>query len=238
MSNLLEVRNIVVRYEKAEVLKGVSLEMEGRSIVTIIGANGAGKTTTLRAISGIVGVISGEIEFAGERITNLIPSAVVGLGIAHVLEGRRLFPFMSVKENLLMGAYLRRDNKLIRQDMEIVFHHFPRLKERLRQKAGSLSGGEQQMLAVGRALMTAPKLILMDEPSLGLSPILVEEIGSIINELNSTGDVGILLVEQNARMALSLAGYAYVLETGRIALAGDAKSLANDEHVKKAYLGG
>ena len=238
MSNLLEVKNIVVRYEKAEVLKGVSLELEEQSIVTIIGANGAGKTTTLRAISGIAKVISGEIQFAGEEISNLAPSAIVGLGIAHVLEGRRLFPFMSVKDNLLMGAYLRRNNKLIKRDMEIVFQHFPRLKERLRQKAGSLSGGEQQMLAVGRALMTAPKLILMDEPSLGLSPILVEEIGNIIRRLNSTGGVGILLVEQNAQMALSLAGHAYVLETGRIALAGDARALAHDEHVKKSYLGG
>jgi branched-chain amino acid transport system ATP-binding protein len=235
---LLNVKKIVVRYEKAEVLKGISLEMREGSIVTIIGANGAGKTTTLRAISGIVKILSGEIEFLSQKIDFLAASQIVGIGIAHVLEGRRVFPFMSVRDNLLMGAYLIRDKRMIKRDMDEVLEHFPRLKERLKQRAGSLSGGEQQMLAVGRALMTHPKLVLMDEPSLGLSPILVEEIGKIIKELNEIRRVGILLVEQNARMALSLAEYAYVLETGRVTVSGEGASLARDDHVKKAYLGG
>jgi branched-chain amino acid transport system ATP-binding protein len=238
MDILLELRDVVVCYERAQVLKGISLELEEHSIVTTIGANGAGKTTTLRAISGIVGLTSGEIYFAGKKISRLTPFEIVGLGIAHVLEGRRVFPYMSVKDNLLMGAYLRRRDKLVRRDLETVFSYFPRLEERLGQKAGSLSGGEQQMLAVGRALMTAPRLILMDEPSLGLSPILVEGIAKIVTEINKTSGVGILLVEQNARMALSLANYAYVLKNGTVAISGEPKDLEDNEYVKKAYLGG
>jgi branched-chain amino acid transport system ATP-binding protein len=237
-TKLLHTRKLTVRYEKAEAVRDASINVESKAIVTIIGANGAGKTTILRAVSGFVPVAAGAVEFDGRPIHTLTPPEIVGLGIAHVLEGRRLFPYMSVKDNLLMGAYTANDRKIIKERLDVVFNHFPRLRERSKQKAGSLSGGEQQMLAVGRALMAGPKLILMDEPSLGLSPILVNEIANIITELNQNEGVSVLLVEQNARMALSLATYVYVLETGKIVLEGEPKTLADDAHVKKAFLGG
>jgi branched-chain amino acid transport system ATP-binding protein len=234
---LLEVKNLRVHYGKAEALKGISLGVDEGKIVTLIGANGAGKTTTLRTISGIKLPTSGEIWFEGKQIDGMPLHEIVRLGIAHIPEGRRVFATMTVLENLQLGAYLRRDKHEIARDLENIFEHFPALKGRLGQPAGSLSGGEQQMLATARALMTSPKLLLMDEPSLGLSPILVEEVANIITDINR-GGVSIILVEQNARMALRLAEKAYVLEVGRVALEGNAKELANDEHMKKAYLGG
>jgi branched-chain amino acid transport system ATP-binding protein len=234
---LLEVRNLRVHYGKAEALKGISLGVEEGTIITLIGANGAGKTTTLRTISGLKAPTSGEIWFQGKRIDGMPPNVIVTLGIAHVPEGRRIFAPMTVLENLEMGAYVRKDRHEVARNLERIFEHFPVLKQRRGQQAGSLSGGEQQMLAVARALMASPKLLLMDEPSLGLSPVLVEEVGNIITDINR-GGVSIILVEQNARMALMLAHRGYVLEVGSIALEGDAKELANDEHVKKAYLGG
>jgi len=234
---LLEVKNLRVHYGKAEALKGISIGVEEGAIVTLIGANGAGKTTTLRTISGIKVPTSGEIWFEGKRIDGVPSHDIVRLGIGHIPEGRRLFATMTVLENLEVGSYRRKDRRGIARDLEKIYEHFPVLKERRGQAAGSLSGGEQQMLATARALMTSPKLLLMDEPSLGLSPILVEEVGNIITDINRDG-VSIILVEQNARMALRLADKAYVLEVGSIALEGDAKKLASDEHVKKAYLGG
>jgi len=234
---LLEVKNLRVHYGKAEALKGISLGVDEGKIVTLIGANGAGKTTTLRTISGVKVPTSGEIWYQGKRIDGMPLHEIVRLGIAHIPEGRRVFATMTVLDNLQLGAYLRKDKREIARDLEKIFEHFPVLKERLGQPAGSLSGGEQQMLATARALMTSPKLLLMDEPSLGLSPILVEEVGNIVTDINR-GGVSVILVEQNARMALRLADKAYVLEVGSIALEGNAKELANDEHVKKAYLGG
>jgi len=234
---LLEVKNLRVHYGKAEALKGISLGVDEGKIVTLIGANGAGKTTTLRTISGVKVPTSGEIWYQGKRIDGVPLHEIVRLGIAHIPEGRRVFATMTVLDNLQLGAYLRKDKREIARDLEKIFEHFPVLKERLGQPAGSLSGGEQQMLATARALMTSPKLLLMDEPSLGLSPILVEEVGNIVTDINR-GGVSVILVEQNARMALRLADKAYVLEVGSIALEGNAKELANDEHVKKAYLGG
>lgn len=238
MSALLELNEIRVCYGKAEALKGISLKIDERLIVTLIGANGAGKTTALRAISGLVGLMSGEIWLMGERINGLVASHIVKKGIAHVPEGRRLFPYMTVLDNMYMGAYLRRDTKKIKQDTEMIFSHFPRLKERLRQKAGSLSGGEQQMLAMARALMAAPKLILLDEPTTGLSPLLVTETTNIIKDINRTEQLGILLVEQNARIALTLAHRGYVLENGKVVMEDTAYNLVKNEDVKKAYLGG
>jgi len=234
---LLRVENLRIHYGKAEALKGVSLEVDEGIIVTLIGANGAGKTTTLRAISGLKAPTAVEIRFQGERIDKLTPHKIAKLGIAHIPEGRRVFATLTVLENLLTGAYLRKDKREIVRDLDKFYEHFPILKERRKQPAGSLSGGEQQMLVTARALMSRPKLLLMDEPSLGLSPILVEEIGAIIRDINKDG-VTIMLVEQNARMALRLADRAYVLEVGNIVLEGHAKDLADDEHVKKAYLGG
>jgi len=213
------------------------MEVEEGSIVTLIGSNGAGKTTTLRAISGLKHPTSGEIWFDGQRIDRLPPEKINKLGIAQVPEGRRVFPQMTVMENLNMGAFLREDKDGVRRDVEEVFRHFPVLKERQKQYAGTLSGGEQQMLAMGRGLMSNPKLLLLDEPSLGLSPILVMEIAKIIKDISQGGKT-IVLVEQNARLALSLAQKAYVLETGNIVLEGDAKDLRENEQVKKAYLGG
>lgn len=238
MGAFVQLKEIRVCYDKAEALKGISLEVAQGSIVTLIGANGAGKTTALRAISGLVELAAGEIWFDGERIDQLSPSEIVKRGAAHVPEGRRLFPYMTVKDNLLMGAYTRKGTESIKPSMETVFSHFPRLRERLRQKAGSLSGGEQQMVAIGRALMAAPKVILLDEPTLGLSPILVRETANIIRSINGKEHVSILLVEQNARMALTLAERGYVLETGRIAMQDDTRNLIYNERVKKAYLGG
>jgi len=234
---LLSIRNINVYYEKSQALRDVSMEVAEGNTVTIIGANGAGKTTTLRTIVGLKRPTSGEIWFAGQRIDGVKPQEIVKLGIAMVPEGKSLFARLTVMENLKLGAFLRKDKKEISTDMEGVLTHFPRLKERHKQNAGDLSGGEQQMLAIGRALMAKPKLLLMDEPSLGLAPLLVSEIGKIVTDI-CRGGVSIILVEQNARLALGLADKGYVLQTGSVVLEGDAKELANSESVKKAYLGG
>jgi len=211
--------------------------MENGAIVTLIGANGAGKSTALRAISGLIAISSGEILLGEKKINGLSPQEIVRSGIAHVPEGRRVFPYMTVKENLKLGAFRRKDKEGIRNDLEGVFEHFPVLRDRRSQSAGSLSGGEQQMLAIGRALMSQPLLLLLDEPSLGLAPLMVKEVGRIIREINQK-NVGIILVEQNAQMALRLAHKGYVLETGSVVLQGEASELIDNEHVKKAYLGG
>ena len=234
---MLEVKEIEVYYGAIHALKKLSISVEQGSIVTLIGANGAGKTTTLKTISGLLRPRSGSIMYKDQDITHVPPEKIVGLGVSQVPEGRRVFPSMSVLENLEMGAYLRKDKKQIAQDMDNVFSRFPRLKERYKQMAGTLSGGEQQMLAIGRALMAQPELLLMDEPSMGLAPLLVKEIFEIIKDINKRGTT-ILLVEQNANMALSIADKAYVIETGEIVLQGTAQELMNSVQVKKAYLGG
>lgn len=234
---LLDVNEIEVFYGAIHALKKLSLQVDEGSIVTLIGANGAGKTTTLKTISGLLRPRSGSIRYKNTDITRVAPEKIVGLGISQVPEGRRVFASMSVLENLEMGAYLRKDKKAIADDMETVFMRFPRLKERRKQMAGTLSGGEQQMLAIGRALMARPELMLMDEPSMGLAPLLVKEIFSIIKDINERGTT-ILLVEQNAHMALSIADHAYVVETGEIVLQGTAQELMKSAEVKKAYLGG
>lgn len=233
---LLELQNIKVIYGKAEVLKNISIEAEGGEIVTLIGSNGAGKTTTLRAICGLKALNAGEIWFRDRKINGMSPHIIVQLGIAHVPEGRRVFSTMTVRENLELGAYLRKDKHKIAQDLGNIYRSFPVLKEREKQTAGSLSGGEQQMLAMGRALMTSPTLLLLDEPSLGLSPLLVREVARIITNINQSG-VSIILIEQNARMALKLAHKAYILEVGNIVLQGKARDLLKNEKVKKVYLG-
>jgi branched-chain amino acid transport system ATP-binding protein len=234
---VLQVKEIDVYYGAIHALKKLSISVEQGSIVTLIGANGAGKTTTLKTISGLLHPRSGSMMYKNQDITQVNPEKIVGLGISQVPEGRRVFPSMSVLENLEMGAYLRKDKKQIAKDMDNVFERFPRLKERYKQMAGTLSGGEQQMLAIGRALMARPELLLMDEPSMGLAPLLVKEIFEIIKDINERGTT-ILLVEQNANMALSIADKAYVIETGEIVLHGSAQELMNSEQVKKAYLGG
>jgi branched-chain amino acid transport system ATP-binding protein len=235
---LLEVKDISVHYFKVPAVRNISIIVEDGEIAALIGSNGAGKTTTLRAISGLKHPTTGEILFKGQRIDKLPPHKINALGIAMVPEGRRVFPQMTVLENLLMGAFLRKEKDDIQKDLEeVVFRHFPRLKERTKQAAGTLSGGEQQMLAMGRALMSAPKLLLLDEPSLGLSPIMCGEIGKIIMNIHNEGRT-VILVEQNARLALGLAQHAYVIETGDIALSGPAKELRENPDVKKAYLGG
>jgi branched-chain amino acid transport system ATP-binding protein len=233
---LLEVEEVQVHYQKIAALKGVSLGVPQGGVVTIIGANGAGKSTILRAVSGLAPVSHGEIRFAGERIDRLRPEKIVARGIAHVPEGRRVFPDLTVEENLRTGAYLRRDRPGIEHDLEEVFRHFPRLMERRRQWAKTLSGGEQQMLAIGRALMSRPRLMLLDEPSMGLSPVMVQEIARIVTDIAERG-VPVVLVEQNAELALSLARFAYVLETGCVALEGPAHDLHENDHVRRAYLG-
>jgi len=234
---LLELRDVDVYYGKLYILKGISIRVKEGEIVTIIGANGAGKTTTLRTISGLVHPKSGSIHYDGRDITHESSDNIVKLGISHCPEGRQLFPYMTVKENLLLGAYLRSDVNDIRNDMEWVFSIFPILAERQKQIAGTLSGGEQEMLAIGRALMSRPKLLMLDEPSLGLAPIVVDKIFEVIKELNKSG-VTILLVEQNANMALEVAHRGYVMEIGKISLQGSAVELFENEAVKKAYLGG
>ncbi|WP_019878590.1 ABC transporter ATP-binding protein [Succinispira mobilis] len=234
---MLKVNNIDVFYGAIHALHDVSIEVNQGEIVTLIGANGAGKSTTLRTVSGLLTPKKGEVTFEGQNIAGLAPHKIVSLGLSQVPEGRRVFANMSVLENLELGAYLRNDKAGIEQDMQDVFKKFPRLLERKEQLSGTLSGGEQQMLAMGRALMSRPKLLLLDEPSMGLAPLLVKEIFNIIQEINQSGTT-VLLVEQNAHMALSIAHRAYVLETGKIALAGSAKELANSEEVRKAYLGG
>jgi branched-chain amino acid transport system ATP-binding protein len=233
---LLELRDVHTYYGSIQALKGISLEVRAGEIVTLIGSNGAGKTTTLRTIMQINKARSGKILFEGRDITQVAPHHIVKSGIAQSPEGRRLFPRMSVTENLEMGAFQRSDRAGIREDMDRVFELFPRLAERRHQKAGTMSGGEQQMCAIGRALMARPSLLLLDEPSMGLAPIFVERIFETIVEVNEQGTT-ILLVEQNALMALDVAGRGYVLETGRIALADDAQSLRENEQVRKTYLG-
>src|ERR1700741_106406 len=233
-----DLRNISVHYEKVQALENVSLNLEKGEIVALIGANGAGKTSTLRAITGLAKPSTGEIWFNGQRIDKLDPAAIVGLGISMVPEGRHVYPFMSVKDNLLMGAYLRKDKKEIEEDLQKSFVRFPRLKERLRQQAGSLSGGEQQMVVISRALMARPRLLLLDEPSLGLAPKVVRDIARAIVEINRDERISVVLVEQNSRMALKISNRAYALETGRIALAGNSADLLNNDHIRKLYLGG
>ena len=233
---MLEVKDLRVHYGTVEAVKGVSFRISEGTIVSLIGANGAGKTTSLRALTGLVKPSSGELRFENSSLTGLAPHQIVGLGIAHVPEGRRLFPKMTVLENLRMGAYLRNNRTDITSTLGMVYEHFPILRERGRQLAGSLSGGEQQMLAIARALMSRPKLLLLDEPSMGLSPMMTAEIGKIIQQINAL-NVSIILVEQNAMLALRLAQYGYVLETGSLVMQGDAQELLRDEGVKKAYLG-
>jgi branched-chain amino acid transport system ATP-binding protein len=234
---ILSVKGVSVNYGKVAAVRGISFDVEEGTIVTLIGANGAGKSTILKTISGLQHPASGEIFFKGERIDHLPAHDVVRAGISHVPEGRRLFPAMSVRENLLMGAYLRKERKEIAGEFEKVFYYFPKLKERQKQRAGSLSGGEQQMLAMGRALMSRPKLLLLDEPSIGLSPLMSRMIGKIVHTINQEEGVSVLLVEQNAKLALGLANTGYVLETGTIVLNGDARELLNNDVVKNAYLG-
>ncbi len=234
---MLKVKEIDVYYGAIQALKKVSIEVERGSIVTLIGANGAGKTSTLKSISGLLRPRNGSIEFEQQDISRQAPEKIVEMGISQVPEGRRVFPNMTVLENLEMGAYLRKDKKGIENDLDSVFVRFPRLQERKKQLAGTLSGGEQQMLAIGRALMAKPKLMLMDEPSMGLAPLLVKEIFEIIKDINQKGTT-ILLIEQNANMALSIADKAYVIETGQIVLEGTPGELLRSDEVKKAYLGG
>ena len=233
---MLEVKNLHVRYGTVEAVKGVSFRVSPGTIVSLIGANGAGKTTSLRALTGLVKPSAGELRFEGASLGGLAPHQIVGLGIAHVPEGRRLFPKMTVLENLRMGAYRLTSKTDIAATLEMIYQHFPILQERGRQRAGSLSGGEQQMVAIARALMSRPKLLLLDEPSMGLSPIMTAEIGRIIRQINALG-VSIILVEQNAMLALTLAQYGYVLETGSFVMEGNAEELLRDEGVKRAYLG-
>ena len=234
---MLKVTDLTVHYGAIEALHGISFEVNEGEIISLIGSNGAGKTTTLHALSNIVKKTRGTVMFEGQDITRLAPDSIVRTGLIQVPEGRRIFANMSVHENLEVGAYTRTDRSGIKSDMEKVFTLFPRLKERIRQTGGTLSGGEQQMLAMGRALMSKPKLLLLDEPSMGLAPILVDEIFSIIKEINAEGTT-ILLVEQNAFKALNIAHRAYILETGSVVKTAEASSLIKDESVKKAYLGG
>ncbi|MBK5244924.1 MAG: ABC transporter ATP-binding protein [Eubacteriaceae bacterium] len=234
---MLNVTDLNVHYGKIHAIKGVSFEVNEGEIVTLIGANGAGKTTILQTISGLLKPTEGSITFNGENVSKMPAHQIPEKGIAHVPEGRRIFADMTVHENLMMGAYIRNDKEEIENDLERIFLNFPRLKERYKQIAGTLSGGEQQMLAMGRALMTRPKLILLDEPSMGLAPLLVDEIFNMIQTINSAGTT-VLLVEQNANKALHIANRAYVLETGRIKLSGSAKDLMANPEVQQAYLGG
>ena len=233
---MLEIKDIEVYYGMIQAIKGISFEVNEGEVIALIGANGAGKTTTLHTITGLLSPKKGSVIFEGKDITKVPAHKIVSLGIAHVPEGRRVFAELTVYENLKMGAYTRKDKDEIEKTLEMVYKRFPRLEERKNQLAGTLSGGEQQMLAMGRALMSHPKIIVMDEPSMGLSPIFVSEIFEIIKEISEEGTT-VLLVEQNAKKALSIANRAYVLETGNIVLSGDANVLMNDESIKKAYLG-
>ena len=233
---MLKLDNINLYYGVIHALKDISLEVKQGEIVTLIGANGAGKTSTLRAISGLQPLKSGTVTFKGSPLNKIPAHKIVSLGLSHVPEGRRVFPELSVMENLELGAYLRKDKSEIKKDMEMVFKKFPRLKEREKQSAGTLSGGEQQMLAIGRALMNRPEMLILDEPSMGLAPLVVKEIFDIIVEINKSGTT-ILLVEQNANTALAIADRAYVLETGKIVNSGNANDLLNDDSIKSAYLG-
>ena len=233
---LLEIKDLEVNYGVIKAIKGVSFDVNEGEIIALIGANGAGKTTILHTITGLIQAKKGSIVFDGKELTKTPPHKIVSMGMAHVPEGRRIFQQLSVLGNLKLGAYTRKDKSEIASTLKMVYERFPRLEERKNQVAGTLSGGEQQMLAMGRALMSKPRIILMDEPSMGLSPLLVSEIFDIIKVINESGTT-VLLVEQNAKKALSIADRAYVLETGKITLSGDAKDLINDESVKKAYLG-
>lgn len=234
---MLEIKDLHVSYGAIKAIKGINLKVEEKSIVTLIGANGAGKTTLLRTISSILKPVSGKIIFLGKDITVLPPNKIVEMGISQSPEGRMIFSNLTVKENLEMGAYTRKDKHNLSDDLDFIYKFFPRIKERLKQLGGTLSGGEQQMLAISRALMSKPKLLLLDEPSLGIAPLLTKIIFEQIVALNKTTGLTILLVEQNANMALSIADYGYVMETGEIILEGDAKMLAQNEEVRKAYLG-
>ncbi|MDD5591514.1 MAG: ABC transporter ATP-binding protein [Dehalococcoidales bacterium] len=233
---LLEVKNITVHYKKALALSDVSINVDEGEVVTIIGSNGAGKSTTLRAIDGIVQATSGEIWFRGERIDKVPAQEMVRMGIAHCMEGRRLFPEMTVLENLEAGTFHRRDNEGIKHDLDAILNQFPILGKRRKQNAGTLSGGEQQMLAIARALMARPKLLLLDEPSIGLAPMVVQQVGEIVKELNEKG-ISVLIVEQNAEMALGVAHRGYLLEVGRVTNEGTSKFLRDNDFVRKSYLG-
>jgi branched-chain amino acid transport system ATP-binding protein len=235
---MLEIKNLAVSYGAIAALHGISLSAPDGKIITLIGSNGAGKTTTLKTISGLLKPKSGQIFYDGENISNLPPHQIVGRGISHVPEGRMIFANLTVMENLLLGAYLQKDKTGVQSELEHIFHLFPRLKEREKQVAGTLSGGEQQMLAIGRALMSRPKLLLLDEPSLGLAPLLIKTIFEKIVEINRERGMTIFLVEQNANLALEISHYGFVLETGKVALEGDSAALRQNPQVKKAYLGG
>lgn len=235
--SILHVENLNVYYGAIHAVKGISFDVEEGEVVTLIGANGAGKSTTLNTVAGLLKPREGVVEFEGKSLLGIAPHTIVGKGIALCPEGRRVFLQMSVRDNLEMGAFTRTDSAEVAQSLEDIFKRFPRLKERENQVAGTLSGGEQQMLAMGRALMSKPRLLMLDEPSMGLAPILVQEIFDIIEQLHSAGTT-VLLVEQNARMALKVADRAYVLETGKVSMSGKASELASDERVKQAYLGG
>ena len=232
---MLEVRSIYCSYGNIEVIKGISFDIPKGKIVALIGANGAGKTTTLRAVSGLIKVTKGSIKYKGQEISNTAANRIVSMGIAHVPEGRQVFPELSVHDNLLLGGYSVKDKSLVRSRIEEIYSHFPRLCERADQLSGTLSGGEQQMMAIGRALVSNPELLLLDEPSMGLSPKLVGEVFDIIEDIRDRGTT-ILLVEQNAHMALEIADYAYVLQTGEVVLSGTGSEIAKNEEVRKAYL--
>lgn len=238
MSKILECQNIELYYDHVYALKGVSIEVESGEIVALIGANGAGKSSILRAITGLSKIKSGQLLYNGERLDGTLASRIVEMGITMVPEGRRVFPYMSVKDNLLMGAFTRHDKAGIQKTLDSVLERFPRLRERFKQQAGTLSGGEQQMMVIGRALMSQPKLLLLDEPSLGIAPKLVQDIARSIVAISRDEKVSVLLVEQNSRMALSISNKAYAMSTGNIVLSGESKSLMNDPRIKAAYLGG
>ena len=234
---LLKVQALHVHYGHVAALRGISFDLDHGGFTTIFGSNGAGKSTSLRALSGLEPATSGEIIFNGKNIERLSVDAIVKMGIAHVPEGRRVFKDLTVTENLRLGAFTKKDNKEINQSLEEVFHYFPKLRDRSQQLARTMSGGEQQMIAIGRALMSKPKLLLLDEPSLGLAPVIVQGIAKILIDINKEQGVSIILVEQNAELALAVANHGYVLENGKIALQGDAQSLMNNEHVSRAYFG-
>jgi len=233
-----EARNLTVNYDKVSAVRDVSIAFDEGQVVSLIGANGAGKSTILKAVTGLTRPAAGEIWFEGERVDRLQPAELVQRGIAMVPEGRRVFPHMSIRDNLMMGAYTRRDRAQVSGDLERILTRFPRLRERIRQNAGTLSGGEQEMLVIGRALMTKPRLLLLDEPSLGLAPLVVRDIARLILEVNRDEKVSVILVEQNSRMALRISQYAYVMETGAVGLEGPSAELIDNDHVKTLYLGG